>query len=62
MPMFTADWSAAASHGRHRRGQVSDNSEAPMAHSPPIPSAARNRKMSRCHQVRATEESPVKRA
>ena len=37
MPTFTADWSTAASQGRHRRGQVSESSEAPMAHSPPIP-------------------------
>lgn len=62
MPTFTADWSTAASQGRHRRGQVPESSEAPIAHSRPIPSAARNRNINKCTYVRATADSPVKSA
>ena len=62
IPRLTPLWSVAAIQGRHRPGHVSDRSEAPTAHSPPIPRAARNRKISRCHQVWAIEESPVNRA
>jgi hypothetical protein len=51
MPKFTAHCSTAAIQGRHFFGQVSESSEAPTAHSPPIPSAARNRKIISCHQV-----------
>ena len=48
-PQLTPLCSTAAIHGRQLRGQVSDRSEAPTAHSPPMPSAARKRKISRCH-------------
>ena len=33
------------------RGQVSESSDEPTAHSPPMPRAARNRKIRSCHQV-----------
>ena len=46
-----AVWSTAAIHGRQRLGQVSASSDEPTAHSPPMPSAARKRKMRRCHHV-----------
>ena len=62
MPQFTAVCSVAAIHGRHDFGQVSESSEAPTAHSPPIPSAARKRKAIRCHHSVAKNESPVKQA
>ena len=61
MPRLTPVWSTAAIQGRQRRGQVSESSEAPTAHSPPIPRAARNRKISRCHQVCAKNDRPVNR-
>ena len=44
-PRLTPVCSTAAIHGRQRRGQVSDSSDAPTAHSPPMPSAARKRKI-----------------
>src|SRR5205085_1911114 len=49
-------------HGRHFFGHVSASSEAPTAHSPPIPSAERNRQISNCHHVCAPDESPVNAA
>ena len=52
----------AAIQGRQCLGHVSDSSDAPTAHSPPMPSAATNRKMSRCHHVCANAENPVKNA
>ena len=55
MPMLTPLWSTAAIQGRQRRGQVSDSNEAPTAHSPPMPTAARNRTTSSCHHVCAEE-------
>ena len=58
MPQLTAVCSTAAIHGRQRLGQVSESSAAPTAHSPPMPSAARNRKMSNCHQVCAKNDKP----
>src|SRR5690348_8372447 len=48
-PMFTPVCKIAANHGRSRAGQVSDNNDDPTAHSPPIPSAATNRKIINCH-------------
>ena len=60
--MLTPVCSTAAIQGRQRLGHVSDSSDAPTAHSPPMPSAARNRKMSRCHHVCAKDENPVKNA
>ena len=62
MPTLTPVWSTAAIQGRQRRGQVSESNDAPTAHSPPMPSAARNRKISRCHQACAKKDSPVKAA
>ena len=59
MPTLTAVCSTAASHGRQRLGQVSESSAAPTAHSPPMPSAARKRKINRCHQAWAKYDSPV---
>ncbi len=59
-PTFTADWSVAAIHGRHDRGQVSANSDAPTAHSPPMPSAARKRKTISICQFCEKALSPVK--
>ena len=61
-PRFTPVCSTAAIHGRHRFGQVSESSDEPTAHSPPMPSAETNRKMSSCHQVCAKKESPVNSA
>ena len=61
-PIFTAVCKVAATHGRHCLGHVSDSSDAPTAHSPPMPSAARNRKMNNCHQVWAKNDRPVKAA
>ncbi len=58
--MFTPVCSTAAIHGRQRVGQVSDSSDAPTAHSPPMPSAARNRKIIKCHQAWAKNDRPVK--
>ena len=60
MPTLTAVCSTAAIQGRQLRGQVSESSAAPTAHSPPMPSAARKRKISNCHQVCAKYDSPVK--
>ena len=60
--MFTPVCSTAAIHGRQRRGQVSESSDEPTAHSPPMPSAARKRKIISCHQACAKNDSPVKRA
>ena len=39
-----------------------ESSDAPTAHSPPMPSAARKRKIIRCHHVCAKNESPVNAA
>ena len=61
-PRFTAVWSTAATHGRQRRGHVSESSDDPTAHSPPIPSAARNRNASNCHHVWAMNDRPVNTA
>ena len=61
-PMFTPLCSTAASQGRHVLGQVSEMSDAPTAHSPPMPSAARKRKISRCHHSVEKYDSPVKQA
>ena len=58
MPTLTPVWSTAAIQGRHWRGQVSDSSDAPTAHSPPMPSAARNRKMSRVPPRLRKERQP----
>ena len=58
-PTLTPVCRTAAIQGRQRRGQVSDSSEAPTAHSPPMPSADRKRKISRCHQLVARHDSPV---
>ena len=41
---------------------VSDTNAAPAAHSPPMPRAARNRKMRRCHHSVDRAERPVKHA
>ena len=60
--MLTPLWSTAAIQGRQRRGQVSESSEAPTAHSPPMPSAARNRTINNCHHVCAKKARPVKSA
>jgi hypothetical protein len=50
-----ADVDAALEHGRDpgtpRFGHVSESSDEPTAHSPPIPRAARNRKIKSCHQA-----------
>ena len=62
MPKFTAHCSTAAIQGRHFFGHVSESSEAPIAHSPPIPSAARKRKIINCHQFSAKNDRPVKSA
>ena len=62
MPTLTPLCSVAAIHGRQRFGQVSANSAAPTAHSPPIPNAARNRQMSNCHQFCTKNDSPVNMA
>ena len=59
MPRLTPVWSTAASHGRHAFGQVSVSSDAPTAHSPPMPSAATNRNSISCHQVWESAQSPV---
>src|SRR5947207_3984842 len=61
-PIFTPLCKTAAIHGRHVRGHVSDNNDAPTAHSPPIPKAATKRKISKCHQVCAQNDSPVNAA
>src|SRR5882724_12994310 len=61
-PIFTPVCRTAAIHGPHRRGQVSASKEEPTAHSPPIPKAARKRKIIKCHQVCAKDESPVNKA
>ena len=60
--MFTAVCSVAAIQGRHFFGQVSESSEAPTAHSPPMPRAERKRQTSRCVQSVHSAESPVKPA
>ena len=60
--MLTPLWSTAAIQGRQRRGHVSDSNEAPTAHSPPMPRAARNRTMSSCHHVCTKKARPVKSA
>jgi hypothetical protein len=62
IPMLTPVCRTAAIQGRQFFGQVSDSSEAPTAHSPPIPRAARNRKINRCHQVCAKYDNPVNMA
>ena len=62
MPMLTPLWSPAAIQGRQRLGQVSASNEAPTAHSPPMPSAARNRTTSSCHHVWAKKARPVNEA
>ena len=62
MPRLTPVCSIAAIQGRHAFGHVSDSSDAPTAHSPPMPSAAMNRKSSSCHHVCAKAHSPVKSA
>jgi hypothetical protein len=59
MPRLTPVWSIAAIHGRHAFGHVSESSEAPTAHSPPIPSAAMKRNSISCHHVCAKAHSPV---
>ena len=61
MPMLTPLWSTAAIQGRQRRGQVSDSNEAPTAHSPPMPTAARNRTTTPT-KARATRCSSPRRA
>src|ERR1043165_5547796 len=61
-PMFTPVWSTAAIQGPHFRGHVSERSAEPTAHSPPIPRAEINRKISSCHQVCAKKDRPVKAA
>ena len=62
VPRLTALCSTAASQGRQRPGQVSEISADPTAHSPPMPSAARNRKSINCHQVWAKNDRPVNEA
>ena len=57
--MFTPVWSTAAIHGRQAFGHVSASSDAPTAHSPPMPSAATKRKIMSCHQVCDSEHKPV---
>ena len=61
-PKFTPLCSTAAIQGRHFAGQVSESMDAPTAHSPPMPNAARKRKIIKCHQVVAKQESPVNNA
>src|ERR1043165_8010955 len=60
--MLTPVCGTAAIQARQRLGQVSERSDEPTAHSPPMPRAARNRKISRCHHVVAAAERPVKTA
>ena len=62
MPKLTAHCSTAAIQGRHFFGQVSESSDAPTAHSPPMPRAARKRKIISCHHVCAKKDNPVKSA
>jgi hypothetical protein len=62
IPKFTPACSTAAIHGRHLRGQVSDSRDDPTAHSPPMPSAEMNRKISSCHHVCAKNDIPVNAA
>src|SRR5438105_2267341 len=62
MPIFTPLCKTAAIHARHDFGQVSARSDAPTAHSPPIPSAERNRNKKSCHHVCAKKDNPVKSA
>ena len=59
IPRLTPVCSIAAIHGRHAFGQVSESSDAPTAHSPPIPSAAMKRNSISCHQFCAKAHSPV---
>ncbi len=61
-PTLTPVWSTAAIHGLHCRGHVSLNKVAPIAHSPPIPSAATKRKIKRCHHREAKNDAPVNKA
>ena len=60
--MFTPACSTAEIHGRHFRGHVSESSDEPTAHSPPMPRAATKRKIRSCHQAWATNDRPVKAA
>ena len=62
IPKLTAHCRTAAIQGRHFLGQVSESNEAPMAHSPPMPSAARKRKIINCHQFWAKKAKPVNSA
>src|SRR5689334_6074991 len=61
-PRFTPVCKTAAIHGRHLFGHVSESSDDPTAHSPPIPSAATKRKIINCHHVCAKNDRPVNTA
>ena len=61
-PVMYPDCNSALAQARCLPCSVSLTSAEPAAHSPPMPSAAMNRKISKCHHAVAKNDSPVNTA